>query len=146
MTHCTNVTLNIESLYPLQQIVPGTEGRDKINYWVRCLIFGRLKGYVKRTDETKGRRLIYIIESRITSCGGGVEYLHRSPASRRRRRKRKFRIWDRKIWSRVPRDSYPRMIARTMASSNCKLQIRPLIRESVPHQQTSSNCLTVIKI
>jgi hypothetical protein len=33
--------------------------------------------------------------------GGGVEYLHRVPASRRRRRKRKSRIWDSKIWSGV---------------------------------------------
>jgi hypothetical protein len=34
-------------------------------------------------------------------CGGGVEYLHRDPASRRRRRKGKSQIWDSKIWSRV---------------------------------------------
>jgi hypothetical protein len=32
-------------------------------------------------------------------CGGGVEYLHRDPASRRRRRKGKSQIWDSKIWS-----------------------------------------------
>jgi hypothetical protein len=41
-------------------------------------------------------------------CGGGVEYLNRDPASRRRRRKGKSQIWDSKIWSRVQRDSDPR--------------------------------------
>jgi hypothetical protein len=71
-------------------------------------------------------------ESDISPCGGGVKYLHRSPASHRRRRKLnpvpgsitgplcswrnistgtwcsmlgESRIWDSKIWSRVPRDS-----------------------------------------
>jgi hypothetical protein len=73
-------------------------------------------------------------------CGGGFEYLHRGPASRRRRRKEKSRIWDSKIWSRVPRDSDPRMTALARTSSNCKWQTRPLVRESVPHQQTR-NCL-----
>jgi hypothetical protein len=38
-----------------------------------------------------------------TLCGGGVEYFHRLPASCRRRRKGKSRIWESKIWSRVPR-------------------------------------------
>jgi hypothetical protein len=76
---------------------------------------------------------------------GEVEYLHRSPASRRRQRKGKSRIWDSKIWSRVPRDSGPKLIALARTSSNCKRQTRPLVRESAPHQQTR-NCLTVIKI
>jgi hypothetical protein len=35
--------------------------------------------------------------------GGGVEYLHRDPASRRSDEKGS-QIWDSKIWSRVPRD------------------------------------------
>jgi hypothetical protein len=78
-------------------------------------------------------------------CGGGVEYLHRNPASRRRRRKRKFRIWDSKICSRVPRDSDPRMTALYRARSNCKPQTRPLVREGAPNQQTR-NCQTIIKI
>jgi hypothetical protein len=34
-------------------------------------------------------------------CGGMVEYLHGSPASLRRRRKGKSRLWDSKTWSRV---------------------------------------------
>jgi hypothetical protein len=53
-------------------------------------------------------------------CRGGVEYIHRNPASRRRRRKGKSRIWDSKIWSRVPRDSDPKMTALARARSNCK--------------------------
>jgi hypothetical protein len=81
----------------------------------------------------------------VFPCGGGVEYLHRDPANRRRRRKGKSRIWDSKIWSRVQRDSDPIMTALAKASSNCKRQIRPLVRENAPHQQIR-NCLRVIKI
>jgi hypothetical protein len=79
-------------------------------------------------------------------CRGDVfEYLHRSPASRRRRRTEKSRLWDSKIWSQVPRDSDPKMTALVRASRNCKRQTRPLVRESAPYQQ-NSNCLTIIKI
>jgi hypothetical protein len=80
-------------------------------------------------------------------CGGGVEYLNRNPASRRRRRKGKSGIWDSKIWSRVPRGSDPRMTTLARASSNYtrKWQTRPFVRESASYQQTR-NCLTVIKI
>jgi hypothetical protein len=77
--------------------------------------------------------------------GGGVEYLHRDPASRRRRRKGKCRIWDSKIWPRVLRDSDLKMTALARASSNCKRQIRPLIRQCASNQQTR-NCQTIIKI
>jgi hypothetical protein len=87
----------------------------------------------------------WIIWASLIPCGGGVEYLHRGLASRRRRRKGKSRIWDSKIWSRVPRHSDPRMTTLARASSNCKRQTLPLIRESAPHQQ-ACNCLTVIKI
>jgi hypothetical protein len=47
-------------------------------------------------------------------CGGGFEYFHCDPASRRRRQKGKSQIWDSKIWSRVQRDYNPRktMLAR----------------------------------
>jgi hypothetical protein len=85
----------------------------------------------------------------ITRISHGFEYLYRSPASRRRRRKGnpsawgynratlllgdinirawpsrlgEFRVWDSKIWSWVP-------LAR--ASSNCKRQTHPLVREDV---------------
>jgi hypothetical protein len=37
-------------------------------------------------------------------CGGGVEYLHRHPASRRRRRIGKSQFRDSKIRSQVPMD------------------------------------------
>jgi hypothetical protein len=103
-----------------------------------------------------GSGVLYVVRSEVISldrqssvqlipCGGEVEYLHRSPASRRRRRKRKSRIWDSKIWSRVPKDSDPRMTALARTSSNCKRQTRPLVRDSATHQQTR-NFLTVIKI
>jgi hypothetical protein len=78
-------------------------------------------------------------------CGGGVEYLHRDPASRRRRWKGKSRIWDSKIWPRVLRDSDPKITALARASSNCKGQTRPLVREGALNQQTR-NCQTIIKI
>jgi hypothetical protein len=67
-----------------------------------------------------------------------------NPASRRRRRKGMPRIWDSKIGSQVPRYLDPRMTAPVRASSNCKRQSHPLVRESDPHQQTH-NRLTVIK-
>jgi hypothetical protein len=71
------------------------------------------------------------IYRRIFPCGGGVEYLHRSPASRRRRQKGKSQIRDSKIWSRVSRDSDPRMNALARASSNCKWQTNHLVIEDV---------------
>jgi hypothetical protein len=72
----------------------------------------------------------------IRSRVGGVEYLHRSPASRRRRRKGKSRICDSKLWSRVPWNSGPRMTALARTSNNCKRQTCPLVRKSAPHQLT----------
>jgi hypothetical protein len=89
---------------------------------------------------------VFLSASRVRyPCGGGVEYLHRDPTSRRRRWNGKSQIWESKIWSRVQRGSDQRMTALARASSNCKRQTRPLIRESAPHQQTR-NCPTVIKI
>jgi hypothetical protein len=96
---------------------------------------------VQQNKTTNGRAY----PSKYNPCGGGVEYLHRDPASRRRRRKGKSRIWDNKIWPRVLWDSDPRMTALAKASSNCKRQTRPLVRESAPLQQTR-NYPTVIKI
>jgi hypothetical protein len=55
------------------------------------------------------------------------------------------RIWDSKIWSWVPRDSYSRMIALARTSSSCKRQTSPLVRDNASRQQTRK-CLTVIKI
>jgi hypothetical protein len=76
------------------------------------------------------------------SCGGGVEYFHRDPASRRRRRKGKSQIWDSKIWSRV---SDPRKIALVRTSSMYKRQTRPHIRESGAQKQDRS-CQRLINI
>jgi hypothetical protein len=81
----------------------------------------------------------------LNPCGGGVEYLHRDPASHKRRRKGKSENWDSEIWPRVLRDSDPKMIAKARASSNCKGQTRPLVREGARNQQTR-NCQTIIKI
>jgi hypothetical protein len=69
-----------------------------------------------RADKNESRQL------RIVSIprGGGVEYLHRSPASHGRRQRGKSRIWYSKILSRVPPDSEPRMIALARTSNNCK--------------------------
>jgi hypothetical protein len=77
------------------------------------------------------------------TSGGGVEYLHRDPASRRRRRKGKSQIWDSKIWSRVPRDFDSRKTALARASSIYKRQPRPLVKEGVPQKQ-DRNCQTAI--
>jgi hypothetical protein len=95
--------------------------------------------------------------------GGGFEYLHRDPASRRRRRKGKSKIWDSKIWSRVQRDSDlrkntlarassiyewdsdPRKTTLSRASSIYKRQTRPLVRENAPQKQ-DRNCQRVINI
>jgi hypothetical protein len=103
--------------------------------WVLCFLHGPWWVYIT------GVRL----QLRLLPCGGGIEYLNRSPASHRRRRKVKSRIWDSKVWSPVPRDSDPRMTALARTSSNCKRETRPLVRESAPHQQTH-NCLAIIKI
>jgi hypothetical protein len=65
--------------------------------------------------------------------GGEVEYVQRNPGSRRRRQNGKFRIWDSKIWSRVPRDSDPRMNALSRTSNNWERQTRPVVRESAPY-------------
>jgi hypothetical protein len=72
------------------------------------------------------------------TCGGGVEYLHRDPASRRRRRKVKSRIWDSKIWS----DLDPRLIALTGTGSNSNRKA-PSSRQ---RERSTNRQLTVIKI
>jgi hypothetical protein len=63
-------------------------------------------------------------------CGGGVEYLQRDPASRRKRRKGKPQMRDSKIWSRDPRDSDPRETALAY------IKDRPdLSSERAPHKK-----------
>jgi hypothetical protein len=78
-------------------------------------------------------------------CEGGDEYFHRNPASRRRRRKGRSRIWGIKILSRVSRYSNLRMTSLARTSGNCKRQTHPHVSQSAPHQQ-NRNYLTVIKI
>jgi hypothetical protein len=85
------------------------------------------------------------IIGRHVPCGSGVEYLHRKPASRRRRRKGKSQIWESKMWSRVLRDSDPRKTTLARASSIYKRQTRPLVREGAPENQDRI-CQRVINI
>jgi hypothetical protein len=61
------------------------------------------------------------------------------------RRKGKSQIWDRKIWSRVPRDSDPRKTTLARASSIYKRQTRPIAREGAAQKQ-DRNCQRVINI
>jgi hypothetical protein len=77
----------------------------------------------------------------VYPCGGGVEYLHRDPASRRRRWKGKSQIWDSKIWSQVPRDLDPRKIAFARTTNTYKRQTRTLVRKGAPQEQ-DRNCHT----
>jgi hypothetical protein len=96
---------------------------------------GPTQGYIRK----------YIIGCHTSPCGGGVEYLHCDPASRRRWQNGKSQIWDSKIRSWVPRDSDPRKNALARASSIYKRQTRPLVREGAPQKQ-DCNCQTVINI
>jgi hypothetical protein len=75
----------------------------------------------------------------------GFKYLHRDPASRRRRRKGTSQIWDSKICPRVPRDSDPRKTMLKRASNIYQRQTSPLVREGAP-QKLDRNCQRVIKI
>jgi hypothetical protein len=54
------------------------------------------------SDSRLHKKIHWVIVT-VTPSGGGVEYLHRDPASRRRRQKGKSQIWDSKIWSWVQR-------------------------------------------
>jgi hypothetical protein len=81
------------------------------------------------------------IAQSVSPCGGGIEYLHRDPASRRRRQKGKSQMWDSKIWSQVPRGSDQRKTALARSSGIYKSQTRPLVREGAP-QKKNRNCHT----
>jgi hypothetical protein len=80
-------------------------------------------------EQNQSQSQSYFTTGGLPPISSGVEYLHRDPASSRRRRKGKSQIWDGEIWSRVPRDSDPRMNALAKASSKCKWQTHPLVRE-----------------
>jgi hypothetical protein len=94
------------------------------------------KGYITR---------ITLAERVSSPCGGGVDYLHRSPVSHRRQRKGKSRMWDSKIWSQVPRDLDPRKTTMVRTSSIYKRQTCPLIREGAP-QRHDRNRQRVINV
>jgi hypothetical protein len=96
---------------------------------------GPCRGVMKRT-----KKIVWVSEK---PCGGGVQYLHRDPASRKRRWNRKSQIWECKIWSRVPRNSEPRKTALGRPSSIYKRRTRPLVREGAPQKQ-DHNCQIVI--
>jgi hypothetical protein len=111
-----------------------------IHCWVinrRFLGYEKKRYFLCRSVPTLYNRRPVVVQ--IIPCAGGVEYLHCSPANRRRWRNGKSRIWSIKIWSWVPRDSDPRMIALARTSSYCKRQTSPLVGENAPHQQTH-NC------
>jgi hypothetical protein len=76
-------------------------------------------------------------------CGGGVEYLHRDPASPRRRRKGSLKFETIKCGRRAPRDLDSRKNALVKASSMYKRLTRPLVREGAPQKQ-DHNCQRVI--
>jgi hypothetical protein len=78
-------------------------------------------------------------------CGGGVEYLHRDPASGRRRRKGKSQIWDSKVWPWVPRDSDPRKA--TWRGPSAYRKDRPVLSsERAPHKNKTVTVKRVINI
>jgi hypothetical protein len=94
------------------------------------LLYGMLRVWKVKMARKSLRALLYQVFLKIswyprTPCGAGVEYLYRNPVSRRRRRKGKSR--NSQVWPGVPRDSDMRMTALARASSNCKLQTRPLV-------------------
>jgi hypothetical protein len=74
--------------------------------------------------------------------GGRVEYLHRDPASRRRRRKAKSQIWNSKIWSQGTRT---RERLRWKGPAAYTKDRHVLSSERAPHKN-DSNCQTVINI
>jgi hypothetical protein len=114
-----------------------------IQYKVRLRVSGQATDVSKVTSTLNKEPCR---EERIhLPCAGGVEYFHCSPASRRRRRKGKPLFSDNKKWSRVPRDSDPRMTALARASSN--INDRPVLSsERAHHINKTATVLTVIKI
>jgi hypothetical protein len=74
--------VNIESTTPLlgnEYTASGTthSRRAEWNTWRRCSLLGS-EAFIKGSA---------FVNIRVSPCGGGVEFLHRDPASRKRRRK-----------------------------------------------------------
>jgi hypothetical protein len=141
--------------FPRQQIrrqplvregAPPPKTKQKLSNTNKYLVMSPGRGSIPRqTDwQTVSRTVtVRLTEWRRNPCGGEVEYLHREPASRRRRRKGKSQISDSKIWPRVPRDSDQRKTALAKTSSIYKRQTHPLVREGAP-QKEDGNCQRVI--
>jgi hypothetical protein len=107
------------------------DGRFRGYVWCRNVSLGT-KWKVFSVGPSRCYKTGFVNQFRAFPCGGGVEYLHRYPASRRRRRKRMSPIWDSNMWSRVPRNSHPSLTALAISSSKCKRQTRPVVRENAP--------------
>jgi hypothetical protein len=69
------------------------EVRDKLTPWSWVLLEKPPVAQLLKKFQT-----FCVTQSQSSPCGGGIEYLHRDPASRRRQRKGKSQIWDSKIW------------------------------------------------
>jgi hypothetical protein len=133
-----------------EHIPAETNGRNNTTSIARQRISNHTSSTIERLCFLRGACRGVILKTigatrQWNPCRGGVEYLHRDPASRRRRWKGKSQIWDTKIWSRVPRELDPRKTTLARASSICKRETRPLIREGAPEKQ-DRNCQTVINI
>jgi hypothetical protein len=148
----TRIKLNLQwtildSVYPVVRrlylkIVGACTRVSKTWWFIEIYIFIHLIIFYDRsTFIVIYTKKLKIISWQSYQCGGGVEYLHHDPSSRRRRRKEMSQIWESKIWSPVPRDSDPRKTALARVSSTYKRQIRPLVREGAPQEQ-DRNCLT----
>jgi hypothetical protein len=75
--------------------------------------------------------------------GGGVEYLHRDPACRKKRRNGKSQSETVKYGREYQGNSDQRNTALARASSIHKRQARPLVREGAPQKQ-ARDCQIVI--
>jgi hypothetical protein len=82
------------------------------------------------------------LRSSVHKCGGGVEYLHRDPASRRRQQKGKSQFWKNKIWSRIPRDSNPSLeIVKWIIRSTVWLRTINNWTLWTPHEKAKRYCI-----
>jgi hypothetical protein len=88
---------------------------------------GSINMFPRQRNTSDNRRI-------VARRGGGVEYLHRDRASRRRRRKEKSNVRDSKIWSRVPRDSDPRRITLWWGPTAYSKDRPVLSLERTPHK------------
>jgi hypothetical protein len=84
------------------------------------------------------------INEKTPVCGGGVECLHRDPASRRRWQKGSFRF-DRMKYGHESLGIGPEKTTLARTSSTYKRQTHPLVKGGAPQKQ-ANNCQRVINI